>query len=640
MEAKEAVEHDLGDEDAFEEFEIEAEAAGSAAALERAAAEGIVVFVVSAVAAFGLDAVEPIEDRLEAVPRIVGAAGDEAGHEVMIGEAEDGAAVLDLAAEGDVFRVGPGVVVVVNVAFGSGAGTEFPVVDIGALRGIVSDDTGTLEPLHDGFGLGGRGKTAGDGFAVDKDEAIVVHAVVEIEGGETAGDVVPELRVVDFERMGDAEEIVRNEGGRGWRNAPFRVSGDSMFEGGHFAKCVEEIDRGIDIFAAEGEEIVIIVADAVAVTDVFDAMFVVEDAAGAIVTEPGSEDAMVFADTEFGESECEGGAEAWHDDGEEISIASPRGVGIGGINEDGIIDVMARVNSGTGVSERDDGAGGVVEDEAEAGEGVVGFPARVGEEFEPDVDELLRGVGEWYWDALRLREVFLVVGAEIEEARGVGGNVSEGPLDEEEGGDGAVDGEGREFERGVWLGDADAPAVGEIAMEGEAFTEAEGGDVGSGDGNIREGVRDELPAGAEALSVEGEGPAFGVAEAFVLMAGDVAIGAEAVIEELRADVITLVEAVIFRERGPEEGFGEPVGAEGGAEMSAAEVEEKEFFEEAHVTLVARDDEAREERRKIENHAGGSGRGLRRTRMGGKDSAYGEGGEMVYITHVGIIVKRE
>lgn len=93
----------------------------------------IVVFVVGAVTAFGLNAVEPVEDVLKALPSVVGAAGDEAGDEIVIGEAEDGATVLNLAAEGNGFGMSPAVGIVINVAASCGAGAKLPVIDIRTL---------------------------------------------------------------------------------------------------------------------------------------------------------------------------------------------------------------------------------------------------------------------------------------------------------------------------------------------------------------------------------------------------------------------------------------------------------------------------------------------------------------------------
>lgn len=214
LEAEEAVEHDLRDEDAFEELAIEAEAAGGAATLEGAAAEGIVVFVVSAVAAFGLDAVEPREDSFKALPGVIGAAGDEASHEVVIREAEDGATVLNLPAEGDDLGMSPGVVIVVYVAFGGGARGKFPVVDVGPMGSVVGNDARAFEPLHDSFGLRGGREAGGDGFTVEEGETVIVHAAREVEGGEAGGSGIPELGIRGLESVGDAEEAI---GGEVWR---------------------------------------------------------------------------------------------------------------------------------------------------------------------------------------------------------------------------------------------------------------------------------------------------------------------------------------------------------------------------------------------------------------------------------------
>lgn len=178
------------------------------------------------------------------------------------------------------------------------------------------------------------------------------------------------------------------------------MSGDGAFESSHFFERSEEIDSSIGIFAAEGEEVEVVVADAVAIADVFDAVFIVVDTTSTVMAEPWGVDAIVLGDAEFGEGVGERFTQAGHDVSEEVSIAGPRGVGIGSINEDGIIDVVARVDCGTGVSEGKDSAGGIIEHKAQSGEGIVGFPAGMAKELEPDVDELLRGVVERHGDAL------------------------------------------------------------------------------------------------------------------------------------------------------------------------------------------------------------------------------------------------
>ena len=100
------VEHDLGNEDGFKKLGIDAETAGGAAALKGAT---LGFFVVGTVAAFRLDFRKPVEDDLEALPGVVGSARSQACHEVVVGEPEDGAAILDLAAPGNRVRSVPDV---------------------------------------------------------------------------------------------------------------------------------------------------------------------------------------------------------------------------------------------------------------------------------------------------------------------------------------------------------------------------------------------------------------------------------------------------------------------------------------------------------------------------------------------------
>lgn len=250
---------------------------------------------------------------------------------------------------------------------------------------------------------------------------------------------------------------------------------------------------------------------------------------------------------------------------------------------------------------------------------------------------MLRGVRERDGDVLEMGEVALIVGAEFEGARSVGGDIGEGPFDEEKGGDDAVDGERREFEGSAGLGDADAPAVGEIAGDGLAAAECEGRDVERGNGDIGIEVRDELPAGTETLSVKGEGPAFGVGQAFVLVTGDVAFGREAEVEQLSADVLAIVHAVVFGESGPEEGLGEPVCAEGGAEENAGVMEKKEFVEECHMAFGAGHGEAREEGWRFRDDARGGRVGFGRgERGGGKDEG---NGNRITSSHHGVIITK-
>lgn len=170
-----------------------------------------------------------------------------------------------------------------------------------------------------------------------------------------------------------------------------------------------------------------------------------------------------------------------------------------------------------------------------------------------------------------------------------------------------------------------------------AAAEPEGSKVGGGEAEVRYGVRDELPSGATALRVERERPAFRVAEAFVLVAGDVAAGRDAIIEELRADVIALMEAVELGDSGPEQGLSEPMSAEGSAEVSAAEVKEKQLFEQAHFAFMARDNEAREKGWEFGRCAGNGGR-LIRVGSAGEDSARRSEEKLAERGHAGIIGK--
>lgn len=150
-------------------------------------------------------------------------------------------------------------------------------------------------------------------------------------------------------------------------------------------------------------------------------------------------------------------------------------------------------------------------------------------------------------------------------------------------------------------------------------------------------MRDELPSGAAALRIEREGPAFRVAEAFVLVAGDVAVGRDAIVEELRADVITLMEAVVCGDSGPEQGLSEPMSAEGSTEVSAAEMEVEELFQKLHFAFVARDNEAREEGWEFGRCAGNGG-GLIRVGSAGEDSARRSEEKLAERGHAGIIGK--
>ena len=87
---------------------------------------------------------EPIEDELEAFPRVVGTTGFEPGHKVIVREAKNGAAVLNLAAPGNGVGAVPDVGVPLDVAHGGGAGGKPPVVDVRAGGGVTLDKKNPL----------------------------------------------------------------------------------------------------------------------------------------------------------------------------------------------------------------------------------------------------------------------------------------------------------------------------------------------------------------------------------------------------------------------------------------------------------------------------------------------------------------
>ncbi len=179
-EAEEAIQHDLWHHGALEEFHVEPEPACRAAALKSAFARAVVIL---AVAAGGLDFVEPGEDFAQALPGVVRAEDFETSHQVVVREAEDGAAILDLAAPGNAFRVVPGPEIPVEVALGGRARAEAPVVDVLALGGVALDSAVTVDPAQDGLGVLGRGEVVIDGFEVKESEAVVVGLAVGIDAG-------------------------------------------------------------------------------------------------------------------------------------------------------------------------------------------------------------------------------------------------------------------------------------------------------------------------------------------------------------------------------------------------------------------------------------------------------------------------
>ena len=92
------------------------------------------IFVIFAIAAGGLRFIKPRENLFEARPRVIRSGDAEPGHQVMIGEAEHGPAVLDLVAPRDAFRARPAPEVVIEVAAGGGARPETPMVNVRAGR--------------------------------------------------------------------------------------------------------------------------------------------------------------------------------------------------------------------------------------------------------------------------------------------------------------------------------------------------------------------------------------------------------------------------------------------------------------------------------------------------------------------------
>src|ERR1035441_5247671 len=105
--------------------------------------------LILAVAAGSLYFVEPRNNLTQTLPRVVRAEDLQPRHQIMVGKAEHGPAVLHLAAPGDAFRTVPRPEIPIEVAFGGGSRAEAPVVDVLALRRVRSEEhTSELQSLR------------------------------------------------------------------------------------------------------------------------------------------------------------------------------------------------------------------------------------------------------------------------------------------------------------------------------------------------------------------------------------------------------------------------------------------------------------------------------------------------------------
>lgn len=320
LQAEESVKHDLGNEDGFKKLGINAETARGAAALKGAA---VGFCVVGTVATFGLDFRKPVEDRLEAFPRVVGTTSFESRHKVMVGETQDSAAVLDLTTPGNGIGAVPDVGVPLDVAQGGGSGGEAPLVDTFTGGSVTLDDTVASDPLKDRSCLLVTREAVVDRLKVEEGEPIVVGLTIDIDAGEeSAVRIVPEellARLAHFRC--EIAEFFRWDGG--WGNVPGGVGGNRLLKRGEMIQSIEEVDRGESILVAEGEEIPVVVADSAPVQNRLFAGSIVDEPRATAMAHPRDKDAVVFFDCEFIDCVGDRPAHACDVRTEEVEVACP-----------------------------------------------------------------------------------------------------------------------------------------------------------------------------------------------------------------------------------------------------------------------------------------------------------------------------
>ncbi len=257
--AEKAVEHDLGDHRALEEFLVEPEAARRAAALQRPFARSAVIL---AVAAGRLNFLEPRHNLAQTLPRVVRPKDIQPRHEVVIREPQHRPAVLHLAAPGDALRVAPRPEIPIHVAPRGGPRPETPVVNVLALRGVARHDAVAVNPAQDCARVLRRGKAVIDGLEVKEGKPVVVRPAVRIHTRiEPLRLAVPEQAVAfGFYLLGMAFEHCRVETEHAAGYLPFGVLPYLALEDGHHADGVVVLDRGIGIQPAKGQQVPVVVA--------------------------------------------------------------------------------------------------------------------------------------------------------------------------------------------------------------------------------------------------------------------------------------------------------------------------------------------------------------------------------------------
>ena len=350
LQAEESVKHDLGNQDGFKKLGIDAETAWSAAALKGAT---LGFCVIGTVAAFRLDFRKPVEDGFEALPRVVGTTGFEPRHEVVVGEAQDSAAVLNLITPGNGIGAVPHVGVPLDVAKGGGSGSETPVVDVLTGGSVTLDHTVASDPLKDRSCLIVTREAVVDRLKVEEGEPIVVGLTINIDAGEeSAVRFIPEELLTGLAHFRcEVAKFFRWDGG--WRDVPRGVGGNSLLKRGEMIQSIEEVDRGESILVAEREEIPVVIANATPVQNRFFTGSIVDEPRAATMADPGDEDAAVFFDCEF--IDCVGDCLAHACDvrTEEVEVACPVEEVTAATHKEGVRDRMAGVDGGVDRTQND-----------------------------------------------------------------------------------------------------------------------------------------------------------------------------------------------------------------------------------------------------------------------------------------------
>ncbi|OPZ64396.1 MAG: hypothetical protein BWY83_03198 [bacterium ADurb.Bin478] len=344
LKTEKAVEHDLGDKNAFKKFFVQTQTTGHVAALHGAVFR---ILIIGAITSGSLGFFKPADDLFQPSPGIVRTFAEQSGHEVMIGKAQHGAAVLHLKAPGDAFGIRPGPVIVVDVPACGGAGAKAPMIDVSAGRGVASDGSAAGDPGTDGFGLSRCREIVIDRFVVEKGESIIMEHAIQVHGAEAAGLFIPKApAAVVLDPLSVVAQIRWIKGFSAAGHTPLRMANDLFFQFGQIQHGVIIVDGCQRILAAERQQVPIIAADALVAADHFGPALIPGHPAAAFMARPGGVDAVSAARLEFVHHKTQGGAHAADLPAQKNKIARPQEIGNAAAQERRVVDRVAGVAGG------------------------------------------------------------------------------------------------------------------------------------------------------------------------------------------------------------------------------------------------------------------------------------------------------